>query len=70
MSVKNSETHTSLSSLGLDEKILQALKDKGYEYATPIQKALIPEMFTRRDIIAGAQTGTGKTAGFTLAHTS
>lgn len=56
----------SLATLGLDEKILMALKDKGYEFATPIQKALIPVMFTRRDIMAGAQTGTGKTAGFTL----
>jgi len=56
---------TSLATLGLDENILKALNDKGYEYATPIQKALIPAMFTRRDIMAGAQTGTGKTAGFT-----
>jgi len=57
---------TSLATLGLDEKIIQALKDKGYEFATPIQKALIPTMFTRADIMAGAQTGTGKTAGFAL----
>ena len=56
----------SLATLRLDEKILKALKDKGYESATPIQKALIPVMFTRRDIMAGAQTGTGKTAGFAL----
>ena len=56
----------SLATLGLSEEILKALKDKGYESATPIQKALIPVMFTRRDIMAGAQTGTGKTAGFTL----
>ena len=56
----------SLATLGLDEQILKALKDKGYEASTPIQKALIPIMFTRRDIMAGAQTGTGKTAGFAL----
>ena len=56
----------SLATLGLSDNILKALKDKGYETATPIQKALIPEMFTRRDIMAGAQTGTGKTAGFAL----
>ncbi|MDQ7047419.1 MAG: DEAD/DEAH box helicase [Sulfurovum sp.] len=56
----------SLSTLGLSPEILNALKDKGYESATPIQKALIPVMFTRRDIMAGAQTGTGKTAGFAL----
>lgn len=56
----------SLATLGLIEELLKALKDKGYDHATPIQKALIPEMFTRRDIMAGAQTGTGKTAGFAL----
>jgi len=56
----------SLATLGLSDAILKALKDKGYESATPIQKALIPVMFTRRDIMAGAQTGTGKTAGFAL----
>ena len=66
MSREQQENNTSLATLGLDEKILKALKDKGYESATPIQKALIPVMFTRRDIMAGAQTGTGKTAGFTL----
>jgi len=56
----------SLATLGLNPEILKALKEKGYESATPIQKALIPVMFTRRDIMAGAQTGTGKTAGFAL----
>lgn len=58
--------NTSLATLGLCDEILKALKDKDYEFATPIQKALIPEIFKRRDIIAGAQTGTGKTAGFAL----
>jgi len=56
----------SLSTLGLSPNILKALSEKGYESATPIQKSLIPAMFTRRDIMAGAQTGTGKTAGFSL----
>ena len=56
----------SLATLGLSPDILKALSDKGYESATPIQKALIPVMFSRRDIMAGAQTGTGKTAGFSL----
>ena len=56
----------SLATLGLSPEILKALSDKGYESATPIQKALIPVMFSRRDIMAGAQTGTGKTAGFSL----
>ena len=63
---KQERQSSSLAILGLDEKILEALKDKGYESATPIQKALIPAMFTRSDIMAGAQTGTGKTAGFAL----
>ena len=56
----------SLSTLGLYPKILKALKDRGYEVATPIQKALIPVMLQGHDIMAGAQTGTGKTASFTL----
>jgi ATP-dependent RNA helicase RhlE len=56
----------SLETLGLFPEILKALKEKGYESATPIQKVLIPAMFTHRDIMAGAQTGTGKTAGFSL----
>lgn len=56
----------SLATLGLSPEILKALKDKGYEDATPIQKELIPAMFAGRDIMAGAQTGTGKTAGFVL----
>ncbi len=56
----------SLATLGFSSDILKALSDKGYESATPIQKSLIPAMFTKRDIMAGAQTGTGKTAGFSL----
>ncbi len=56
----------SLATLGLSPDILKALHEKGYSDATPIQKALIPAMFSRRDIMAGAQTGTGKTAGFAL----
>lgn len=56
----------SLSTLGLSPEILKALHDKGYEDATPIQKELIPAVLGGRDIMAGAQTGTGKTAGFAL----
>ena len=56
----------SLATLGLCPEILKALKDKGYESATPIQKALIPVMLQGHDLMAGAQTGTGKTAGFAL----
>ena len=60
------ENITSITSLGLNENIVKALKEIGYNKATPIQKALIPAMFTRADILAGAQTGTGKTAAFSL----
>ena len=56
----------SFAALGFSPEILHALSDKGYSSATPIQKAMIPVMFTKRDILAGAQTGTGKTAAFAL----
>ena len=56
----------SLATLGLSPEILKALKDRGYTSATPIQKVLIPMILQGHDIMAGAQTGTGKTAGFTL----
>lgn len=56
----------SLATLGLSPEILKALSEKGYENATAIQKELIPTLFSGRDVLAGAQTGTGKTAGFTL----
>ena len=56
----------SLAHLGLSLEIIKALQDKGYESATPIQKALIPVMFSGKDIMGGAKTGTGKTAGFVL----
>lgn len=56
----------SLATLGLSFEILKALKEKGYTLATPIQEELIPIAFTGKDILAGAKTGTGKTAGFAL----
>jgi len=56
----------SLSTLGLSPSILRALKEKGYTTATPIQQVLIPAILSGRDILAGAETGTGKTAGFAL----
>lgn len=56
----------SFATLGLCEPLLRALKEQGYERATPIQQVLIPALLSPKDIIAGAQTGTGKTAGFTL----
>ena len=53
-------------SLGLDDRIHQAIKDAGYTEPTPIQTAAIPEVLAGRDVIGIAQTGTGKTAAFVL----
>lgn len=53
-------------SLGLDAAILQAVRETGYTEPTPIQSAAIPHVLRRRDVIGIAQTGTGKTAAFTL----
>jgi ATP-dependent RNA helicase RhlE len=52
--------------LGLAEPILRAINDEGYTTPTPIQAQAIPQVLTGGDLLAGAQTGTGKTAGFTL----
>ena len=56
----------SFADLNLDPSILRALTDAGYENPTPIQSQSIPEALLGRDIMASAQTGTGKTAAFTL----
>jgi len=56
----------SFNKLGLSEPILRAIAEEGYSKPTPIQEKAIPVVLDRRDILAGAQTGTGKTAGFTL----
>jgi ATP-dependent RNA helicase RhlE len=52
--------------LGLSAELLRAVDEQGYQKATPIQQQAIPLILEGRDILAGAQTGTGKTAGFTL----
>src|SRR5690606_40336595 len=52
--------------LGLLPQLARALAERGYTEPTPIQRRVIPEILAGRDILAGAQTGTGKTAGFTL----
>jgi len=56
----------SFSTLGLSEPILRAVSDTGYSEPTPIQTRAIPVILNGKDVLAGAQTGTGKTAGFTL----
>jgi ATP-dependent RNA helicase RhlE len=56
----------SFNSLGLDAKILRAVVEAGYTEPTPIQSAAIPLIIARHDVIGIAQTGTGKTAAFTL----
>lgn len=53
-------------SLGLTAALLRAVNEQGYTTPTPIQQQAIPAILEGRDILAGAQTGTGKTAGFTL----
>ncbi len=56
----------SFNELGLSEAIVRAIADQGYTTPTPIQKQAIPAVLAGGDLLAGAQTGTGKTAGFTL----
>jgi ATP-dependent RNA helicase RhlE len=56
----------SFSSLGLSEALLKAVEKKGYTQPSPIQQKAIPLVLERKDLLASAQTGTGKTAGFTL----
>ena len=54
------------SSLGLGQEIVSALTEQGYENPTPIQAAAIPKALAGHDLLAAAQTGTGKTAAFML----
>src|SRR5579862_9506375 len=56
----------SFSHLGLSEKVLAAVATTGYKTPTPIQEQAIPHVLARRDVLGIAQTGTGKTAAFTL----
>ncbi|MDR9426952.1 MAG: DEAD/DEAH box helicase [Salibaculum sp.] len=57
---------TKFSDLKLDAKVLKAIEETGYETPTPIQAGAIPPALEGRDVLGIAQTGTGKTAGFTL----
>lgn len=56
----------SFDSLGLSAELLRAISEQGYTKPTPIQSKAIPVILQGRDVLGGAQTGTGKTAGFTL----
>jgi ATP-dependent RNA helicase RhlE len=56
----------SFADLGLLPELTRALAERGYSEPTPVQTRVIPEILAGRDLLAGAQTGTGKTAGFTL----
>lgn len=58
--------YMSFKSLGLNEALLKAISKKGYTTPSPIQQKAIPKILEGRDVLASAQTGTGKTAGFTL----
>ncbi len=57
---------TKFTDLGLNPKVLKAVNEVGYETPTPIQAAAIPHAMNGRDVLGIAQTGTGKTASFTL----
>ena len=61
-----STTVTNFTDLGLSEPLLKAINDKGYVTPSPIQAQAIPAVISGKDVMAAAQTGTGKTAGFTL----
>ena len=56
----------SFDTLGLAPELLRAVADEGYTEPTPVQREAIPLVLARRDLLAGAQTGTGKTAAFVL----
>lgn len=56
----------SFASFGLRPSLLKAVEEQGYQQPTPIQQAAIPAILNQQDVMAGAQTGTGKTAAFAL----
>jgi len=60
------KTYMNFSELGLSQKVLSAVEAAGYTTPTPIQAQAIPQVLNRRDVLGIAQTGTGKTAAFTL----
>src|SRR5271168_5132439 len=63
---KGFPSRMAFSALGLSPEVVRAVADAGYETPTPIQASAIPEVLKGRDVLGCAQTGTGKTASFTL----
>jgi len=66
LQINGIEYQMNFDSLGLSQKILAAVNTQGYKTPSPIQAQAIPAVLDGKDVMAAAQTGTGKTAGFTL----
>lgn len=66
MTPRGKSAYMKFSDLGLSEELLRAVSEAGYETPTPIQESAIPVVLMGRDVLGCAQTGTGKTASFTL----
>ena len=66
MSTPEQHRDVSFADLGIDERVLRALSDVGYESPSPIQAATIPALLAGRHVVGLAQTGTGKTAAFAV----
>src|SRR5437879_11720921 len=66
INIRRSFIETSFQNLGLTPELLRAVAEQGYTQPTPIQAQAIPVVLAGRDLLGAAQTGTGKTAGFTL----
>ncbi len=66
MQAGSGEHYMSFNSLGLSAELIRAISEQGYSEPTPIQSQAIPLILEKRDVMGGAQTGTGKTASFTL----
>src|SRR3954447_4212144 len=66
MTETEAEQPATFAELGIDERVLRALEDVGYESPSPIQAATIPALLEGRHVVGLAQTGTGKTAAFAV----